>query len=172
MSALVIEWEYGSNVIGDFTWVGEEVVVSDKVRECIESRGFSGVGFEPVEMTQRQALKRPRKISKARARVWLPYDGPPLWALLVTSWCHLDVMLSGRSIVTECDVCNRRRMIVHDSKAPLIIKPESWTGTDFFFIREMEKLVFISGVVKQAFEQHGFTNVTMKERGKVPAIPL
>jgi hypothetical protein len=168
VSPLVIEWDYGSNNIGDFTWLGEEIVVSDRVKTCFVSNGFSGVGFEPVEMVQREGLKKPRKESKAKTRVWLPHVGPPLWNLVVTSWCDMDVTLSRRSLVSECDGCGRTRMIVHDPTAPLVVRPESWAGSDFFCIREMEKMVFISEAVWQAIEENGFTNVAMKVRGYIP----
>jgi hypothetical protein len=165
---LVIEWDYGSIVIGDFTWPAGlgEIAVTDRVKSCIVSNGFSGVSFDTVKMVQRQGLKKPRKDSKARTRVWLPYDGPPLWSLVVTSWCDLDVAASARSFVSECDECKRMRMIVHDSAAPLVVMPETWQGTGFFCIRELE-MVFISEAVKKAIEQHDFTNVQMKERGYI-----
>jgi hypothetical protein len=167
---LIIEWDYGSNVVGDFTWPAGlgEIIVSDRVRTCFVANGFSGVRFEPVEMVQKQGLKKPRKESKAKTRVWLPYVGPPLWNLVVTSWCDMDVTLSRRSLVSECDGCGRKRMIVHDPTAPLVVRPESWAGSDFFCIREMEKLVFISEAVRQAIEENGFTNVAMKVRGYIP----
>jgi hypothetical protein len=172
VAPLVIEWDYGSNVVGDFTWPAslDEIVVSERVRSCIESHGFSGVRFEPVEMVQRQGLKKPRKESKARTRVWLPYDGPPLWNLVVDSRCHLDIAASARSLVQECEGCNRKRMIVHESAAPLVVKRETWQGTDFFCIRETGKMVFVRVAVKQVIEQQGFTNVEMKERGYVREI--
>ena len=164
---LVIEWDYGSNIIADFTWPAglEEIIVSDRVKSCFVSKGFTGARFEPVEMVQRQGLRKPRKESKATTRVWLPYLGPPLWNLVVTSWCDLDLTLSSRSLVTDCDGCHRQRMIVHDPVAPLVVRRESWQGTDFFCIREMGKMVFVSEVVRQAIEEQGFTNVKMKERG-------
>ena len=164
---LVIEWDYGSNVIADFTWPAGlgEVIVSDRVKTCFVMRGFSGVGFEPVEMVQREGLKKPRRETKSKTRVWLPYSGPSLWSLVVTSLCNMDVALSARIIESECDGCDRTRMVVRESAAPITIKPESWQGTDFFRIREMGGIVFISDSVKHAIEEHGFTNVQMKARG-------
>jgi hypothetical protein len=167
---LVIEWDYGSNVVADFTWPAglDEIVVSDRARSCVVANGFSGVRFEPVEMVQREGLKKPHKQSKAKTRVWLPYNGPPLWNLLVTSWCDLDVPVSGRSFVLDCEVCGRKHMIVHDPAAPLVVKPETWSRTDFFCIREMGKMVFITEAVRQAIEENAFTNVAMKARGNIP----
>lgn len=167
-SLLTIEWERGSSVIGDFTWINlEELIVADQVRTCFVSSGFTGVEFEPIEMVQKRGLKKPRKVSKAQNRVWLPYDGPSLWNLIVTSSCDINLTLTSRSLVTECDSCKRQRMIVHDSAAPLVVKPESWEGTDFFCIREMGKLVFVTEEVKQKIEEQKFTNVKIAERGYV-----
>ena len=59
-------------------------------------------------------------------------------------------------------------MIVHDSKATLVIRPESWEGTDFFRIQEMGGGVFVGENVRNAIFEHGFTNVDMKQRGYLP----
>ena len=169
IAPLVIEWDVGSNVIGDFTWPAglEELVVSDRVRSCFESEGFTGARFEPVEMREKQGLKRPRKESKTRSRVWLPYSGLPLWNLIATSYCDMDLATSGRSLVSECDGCARQRMIVQDSTAPLVVKPHSWEGADFFRIREMGNLTLVAERVKEAIEKHEFTNVRLKGRGHI-----
>jgi hypothetical protein len=164
---LVIEWDYGSSVIGDFTWPAGlgEIIVSYRIRACIMSSGFSGISFEEVEMFQKQKLKKPRNASRAKMRAWLPYDGPPLWSLVVTSSSAMDLALSRRSLVSECDGCDRTRMIVHDSASPLFVIPETTAGTDFLRIREMGNIVFVSEAVEQAVKEHRFTNVEMKERG-------
>jgi hypothetical protein len=100
-------------------------------------------------------------------RVWLPYEGPPLWDLVVTSWCEMDIAASARSTVPECDGCDRAGTIVHDPEAPLVVKPDTWPGTDFFRMREMD-LVFVCERVKQAFDENGFTNLDMKKCGFIP----
>jgi hypothetical protein len=167
VSPLVVEWDWGSDVIADFTWPAglTELVVTDRVKTCFVSNGFTGLAFEPIQMVQRPGLAQPVKKSNRRRRVWLPYSGPPLWNLVVSSWCDLDVASSSRSVVPECGTCGRQRMIVHDSTAPLVVKPESWKGTAFFSIREMGKLILVCEEVKQTIEEEAFTNVKMKARG-------
>jgi len=169
MPPLVIEWDYGSSIIGDFTWpqVLDELVVTDRVKRCFVESGFTGVRFESVEMIQKRGLKRPRKESKASKRVWLPYLGPPLWNIVVTSFCNMDLAQSGRSLIPECENCSRKRMIVHDPASPLVVRGDTWEGADFFCIREMYNLVFVSKEVKQVIEERGFTNVEVKERGYI-----
>jgi hypothetical protein len=166
----VIEWERGSNVIADFTWPCGlyELVVSDRVRSCIETHGFSGITFEPVEMIQKKGLKKPLKVSRAKPRVWLPYEGPPLWNLVVTSWCDMDLPASGRSYVLDCNECGKKHMLIHDPTAPLVVNPETWSGTDFFCMRDLYKLVFVRESVKSVLKENGFTNLQIKERGFIP----
>jgi len=166
---LIIEWDDGSNVIGDFTWPAglEEIVVSDRVKTCFQSNGLVGIEFEPVEMFQKPNLKKPTKESRAKRRVWLPYNGPPLWSLVVTSSFHLDLVKSKRSVVNECQRCGRERMIVHDRAAPLVLTGDLSQRADLFRIREMGKLVFGVESVRQIIEENRFTNVQMKERGRL-----
>jgi hypothetical protein len=166
---LTIEWDVGSDIIADFTWPSGlgELVVTEQVKTTFVSEGFTGLRYEPVEMYQRPGLKRPRRDGKARKRVWLPYDGPPLWSLLVSPLCNLDLARSCRSIVIECEICTRSRMIVHDRVAPLVVRRESWHDADFFRIGEMGNLTFVTERVKQAIERNHFTNVTMRQRGYV-----
>jgi hypothetical protein len=170
IAPLVIEWDRGSDVIADFTWPSglSEIVVSDRVKAALVSKHFTGVSFAPVEMFQRADLKKPRTESRSRRRVWLPYAGPALWNLLITSWCDLDVASSGRMLAVECEQCQRKRMVVNDPTAPLVVTIESWTGSDFFSIHEMGGLTFVSEAVKELIEHEGFTNVSMKERGAAP----
>jgi len=59
-------------------------------------------------------------------------------------------------------------MIVHDTKAPLVIRPDTWQGTDFFCIEEIGDVVFVRERVAQAFDRNGFTNLDMKKRGFIP----
>jgi len=166
---LIIEWEKGSDVIGDFTWPGglEEVVLRESVRDALMSNHPSGVRFDQVEMIQKDGLKIPRKPAKMKNRVWLPYLGPPLWSLDVTSWCRLDIEKSKRSIVIECTECERSRMVVHDSTAPLVIKTGTWDGSEFFKIREFGNLVFAVARVSRLISESGFSNVEMKLRGSI-----
>jgi hypothetical protein len=169
VAPLVIEWEAGSDIIADFTWPAGlgEIIVTDQVRSCFVSNGFTGVRFEPIQMVQGPAVRKPRNPSRARKRVWLPYSGPLLWSITVTSCCDMDLTASRREIVIECEHCNRNRMIVHDATAPLVVRNGSWDGAHFFRIREMGGLVFVLQDVMTVVQKSAFTNVRMKERGVV-----
>lgn len=89
---LVIEWEPGSDVVGDFTWVNaDEVAVTERVGAALLEH-FRGFELGPVEMVQDPKLKRPRQLTRrGRRRIWLPYQGPPLRYLLVTAQVSADL---------------------------------------------------------------------------------
>jgi hypothetical protein len=58
-------------------------------------------------------------------------------------------------------------MTVHDRRAPLVVRPETWAGTDVFCIREMERIVFNGKFARRVIEENEFSNVEMKERGYI-----
>jgi hypothetical protein len=80
---LIIEWEPGSERVGDFLWPGvsENVAVASRVLEDLQSR-FSGFEAGPVEMVEEAEAGGQKRVS-------LPYGGPPLAELWVTHWAHI-----------------------------------------------------------------------------------
>ncbi|UCH34929.1 MAG: hypothetical protein JSV65_00805, partial [Armatimonadota bacterium] len=88
---LVIEWEPGSDVIGDFTWAEIGIMVTERVGKALLEH-FRGFELGPVEMIQNPRLKRPTRITRrTKPRVWLPYEGPPLYELCVTARVSADL---------------------------------------------------------------------------------
>jgi hypothetical protein len=83
---LELEWEVGSDQVGDFSWPGggRIAVTATVARELC--RRFPGLGTGPVNMIQDPRLRRPKTRRPAKPRVWLPYEGPPLVELLVTTF--------------------------------------------------------------------------------------
>jgi hypothetical protein len=96
---LIMEWLPGSDTVGSFTWpsYGDEVVVSESAGRELKSE-FGGFEFGPIEMIQERRLKRPKRPSRAKPRVWLPYEGPPLHDLWVTEWVAADMSLTTSAI--------------------------------------------------------------------------
>jgi hypothetical protein len=83
---LIIEWLPDSDVIGDFTCIEytDNWIVTERVGEMLLAR-FKGFELGPVEMVQDPKLKRKRQITRrGKRRVWLPYEGPPLYEIWVT----------------------------------------------------------------------------------------
>jgi len=109
VSPLIIEWEPGSDQIGDFVWAGlvTDLIIVDRVKAVFENQ-FSAIEFGTVEFIQSSRLKKPIKSnSKTKPRVWLPYSGPLLWDVLPTHWCHLDHARSDVSVAHECLTCKK-----------------------------------------------------------------
>jgi hypothetical protein len=105
---LVLEWEPGSDEIGDFTWPGlGNAAVTERARDVLMKLG----GSEPraVEMYQDTKLKRPRSPRRAIPRIWLPYEGPPLFDFRVMHCLHADPEKSSVTLVRGCGTCDWRR---------------------------------------------------------------
>jgi|ERR1700722_633255 len=169
ISPLVIEWQPDSDLIGDFTWPSGlgELVVTDRVKQCLELQSVTGVDFGPVKMIQNPKLKKPTRMSsRTKKRIWLPYEGPPLWDMLTCSWCNLDMIASKRTITYECSICHRQEYS-YTPDTPLVVNPDTWDGSEVFRIREMGRLVFVLGRVKSIIEKNSFSNVTVEERGNI-----
>ena len=91
--ALLIQWEPGSDLIGDFVWVNNTtwLLVTGQVREVLQER-FQGFAFGEVAMIQNPKLKPPqRRTRRSKPRIWLPYEGPPLHQLVVEAWADADL---------------------------------------------------------------------------------
>jgi hypothetical protein len=168
---LILEWEPGSDVIGDFAWLGadDEVVVTQHVRIALEGR-FRGFELRSIEFWQDPKLKRPQRITRrTKPRIWLPYEGPPLWDLWVTAWCHLNLDRSSETLEKECSTCGEKFY-----KGPpfeerhLVVDPTSWDGSDIFHIYEYPRWIFCVERVKEFIEQASFTNVSFLEDGEIP----
>jgi hypothetical protein len=168
---LVLAWEPGSNVIGDFAWLGadDELVVTQSVRDALEGR-FREFEFRAIEMWQDPKLKPPQRITKRTSpRIWLPYDGPPLWDVWVTAWCSLDLPRSGITFEKECLTCGRKIY----KKKPfeerfLVLDTATWGKEDVFHIYEYPRWIFCTEQVKKFVEEAGYTNVSFLEDGEIP----
>jgi Protein of unknown function (Gmx_para_CXXCG) len=171
ISPLIIEWEPGSDVIGDFVWpgLGSELVISQKVREVFEGK-YREIKFEPIEFWQNPRLKRPMNIThRSKPRVWLPYSGPSLWDVIPTSWCHLDLHRSNVSLDRVCSTCGKTIYTRPSSDQRfLIVDTATWNGEDIFRVYEYSSAIYCTEQVKEFIENAGFTNVSFLEDGLIP----
>lgn len=184
---LVIAWELGSDVVGDFVWpgFGGEVVVTDRVLGVLQER-FSG--FEPgrVEMVEdpNSPQARPRK-----PQVRLPYEGPSLHELWVTTWVHLDRDRSSVELERRCGTCGTefwniygverwdshfdvgRRQLVRTKterlpNAGAFVREADLGGADIFRVYEFPGWVFCTDLVREVIKKEEFSNVTFLEMGE------
>jgi hypothetical protein len=168
---LIIEWEVGSDKVGAFTWPGfdEEIVVTQDVRDLIERR-FGHVTFNTIEMYQQPKLKRPERITRrTKPRVWLPYEGPPIWDMTPTKTCNLDLVKSRFHLEYVCATCQRPKYTTpRFEDRDLAIDPTTWEESDIFYIAECVGLTFCTERVVDAINGAGFTNVDFLLDGRIP----
>ncbi len=167
---LIIEWLPDSDHVGDFTWPGlnDEVVVTQSVREALEQE-FDALEFLPIKMFQDPKLKRPRRITRrTKPRIWLPYEGPPLWELHSTTTCSLDREQSNVRLEKVCSTCGRPKFIRPPFEdRHLVVDRATWGGEDIFKTREYTGWLFCTERAKQFVELQGFTNVGFLLDGEI-----
>jgi hypothetical protein len=157
-------------------------------------------GFElgPVEMVQSPKLKRPKRPTKrSKPRVWLPYEGPPLYELWLTSWTHMDAERTTAKLAWRCQQCGSERweleghereeydIVIHKgedgvpeyesrtthypriSGKGLFVRSADLMGADIFGVHEFSGWLFCTDRVKTFIEENQFTNVAFLEMGEV-----
>jgi hypothetical protein len=143
-------------------------VVTERVRTVLEENRLTGVAFAKVEMVQEKGLSKPAKPRKRR--IWLPYDGPPVWELrIVSAPCHLNLKKSGWTITSECPHCHRREFAVDESlplERSLFVDRRTWDGSDFLRTEELN-LGLITGKAANLLRKNEFTNLSVKRRGLI-----
>jgi hypothetical protein len=186
---LIIEWEPSSNVIGDFTWAGLGIVITQTVGQALLAR-FREFELGPVEMIQNPRLRRPRRVTRrTKPRVWLPYEGPPVCELWVTAWANADLERStlrvrgtdpdtgGTLYVTdgvESDEIHWDRDALKASRTRTPREPgrgvyvaEGELGSvDIFQVRQVPGIIFCTDAVRDFVLESKFTNVDFFEMGE------
>ena len=80
--AIQVEWDDGSDLLGDFVHAGAKIVTRRTIGETLQTR-FGGITLGEVAMPDHPNLRRPKRVTKRTPRrIWLPYEGPEL--------CYLD----------------------------------------------------------------------------------
>lgn len=178
---ILIEWEPGSDVVGDFTWPGldTDLIVTDRVG--IALRDIPGFELRCVMMQENTgAAKRRSK----KPRVQLPYQGPPLWDFWVSAWIAMNREHSAvNEIVRDDGSCdfkilgaqrqesgwNLERMehvsVLHPRVEGQGVFVPSTQGV--FRVEEFPAWIFCTDDVKMRIEECGLTNVSFLEMGEV-----
>jgi hypothetical protein len=195
---LIVEWEPGSDKVGDFSWASTGcAVITERVHQLLSER-FRGYEPGSVEMLQHPKLKRPQRTTKrTQARVWLPYQGSPLFELWLIARVHMDADLTTAKLVRECNKCGYRRWelegyehwehkveirhlegwareykdisVRHSRKAGkgLFVQLAGLEDRDIFEVAEFPGWVLCTNRVKQCAEEQAFTNVEFMEMGEL-----
>lgn len=188
---LVIEWEPDSDVLGDFTWgtPWSFAIVEHAMKALLaEFRGFEP---GPVEMFQEPKLRRPTRITKrTKPRIWLPYEGPPLYDFWITARVHADMERSSIRLKKKCSTCGVETYSVTgleerkgdwdleagtflDVDRPRIegqgifVRQADLGGAEIFRLHELPGFILCTQRLKDFIEERRFTNVTFREVGDV-----
>jgi hypothetical protein len=183
-----IEWEPGSARISDFVWLPRRLLVTQEVRDTLGSQ-FAGFSFFGVRMRQNPKLKRPtRPTSRAKPRVWLPYEGPTLWELWVTAYFHLDLARSSlhvkrlsevsgqpiytvegiESIESHWDQTSLQMTWWRKPREPgkgMYLPDSDVRSAQIFRAWEQPGWILCTEDVRHVIERHEFTNVAFMEVG-------
>jgi hypothetical protein len=187
----VVEWLEGSNTICSFIWPARliaEVLVTEEVSEVLRGTGVESL---PVEFYQDPKLRKPKRITKrTKPRVWLPYEGPPLYDLWVGTWVHADLTRSSLQLAQICSACGRevykvegieqrkhrwdatKRDLVEIHKPRverkgIYVHQEDLRGVDIFRLYELGGRIFCTERLKTLIEAGRFTNVSFLEVGEM-----
>lgn len=182
---LILVWEPGSALVGDFVWpgFGSEVVAADHVCAAFES-SFSGFERGPVEMVEEPDLDR-----TSAPRVALPYEGPALYELWTTAWVSADVGRSTIRLGRRCGTCGtefwevdgverwdsafdrEKRQLVptrmgRDPQSGIYVPRAELGDADIFRVAQFPGWVFCTDGVRDLASDRRFTNVDFLEMGE------
>lgn len=177
---IVIEWEPGSDEIGDFLWpgFGGDLVAKRNVANALSER-FGGLQLGPVEMVQEE-----QEISDQKC-VRLPYRGPPLADVWVETWGHADLQAStlrevqqDEGQVYELEGAERwevawdsaagelrRTHIPRIDGAGIFIAESRLNGASLFKCYEVPGWILCTSSAKSFIELQGYSNAGFLEVG-------
>jgi len=176
---LELEWDVGSDLVGDFVAAGAPIIARLKVADEL-TQHFKGFTTRPVNFPEHPNLMRPKPPKRTRKkRVWLPYEGPPLCEIVVTQEVDLlpQSSVEYESVCKECgrpayrsfNGIEKRRGQLITPRIPgqgLFVSKKSLAGCDFFKPRN-SGLTLCTDRVKEFMEQRGYTNIGFLEVGEV-----
>lgn len=191
ITPLIIEWEVGSDQIGDFTWpgLGAIAVIESSINTLLNR--FGGFKLGPVKMVQDPEVKIPKKPYKRNmVRVWLPYGGPALYEICVIRKANLDMARSTVHLEKACSLCGNKilnvsgierismkwdqergelikRRIPRIQGEGLYILESSLSGDEIFIIPELKYWTLCTDRVKKYIEDKKFSNIHFFEMGEL-----
>lgn len=158
---LQIEWDPGTETIGDFSWCGYTAVVRNDVRSFLEENGFECI-FGRVEVLPPTGWKRTQ-----RARVPFPYTGPELWWLIPTRRVALDEAASGVRLEIDCPRCGQKDYSFR--RTGIVIRAGNWNREKLFLIDQFGEsgAMFVPDFALAELIDRGITNLKPIEAGVI-----
>lgn len=158
---LLVEWEEGSDVIGEFSWQGSTMIVRDSVKAFLERNNFE-CRFGVV-----QVVPPSEKVKKRAVRVPFLYEGPTLYWLIPTEQIPLDEGPSGVNLQSECPQCGNKEYSLR--REGIVISRKALGGRKMFRITQFgkSKATFVTQSAADLLIKANFTNFHYKEAGRV-----
>lgn len=179
---LLMTWEPGPDVVGDFTWPGFDSEIAATSRALAALEGFSGFEAGPVEIVDDEA---PNASGRSRPNL----TGNSLKELLVTAIVGMDRERSSAELEHQCRICSRERWIISgverwdshfdpDTKrldrvrsnrlpgAGIYVSHAELSGAGVFRVSEFPAWVFCIDSVRDAVAEHVVSNVSFLEMGE------
>jgi hypothetical protein len=156
---LQIEWDEGTERIGDFSWGGYTCVVVDAVKSFLEANNY-GTAFGRVKV---MAPVEPT----VRPRVPFPYRGPHLSWLMPTRQLGIDPDRSGVRLKSDCSACGQRRYTF--KRDGLVLPKWSWKGEKLFLVEQFAQsgAAFITEDGLAMLAGAGFSNLCPRIAGLI-----
>lgn len=192
LQPLAFEWWPGSDLVGDFVWMAPQrfrVAVTDRAVEVLQAI-YPQVQTGPVKMWQYAGLVRPRKPSKkTKPRVWLPYEGPSLFELVVNDVVPADVARSTFLVPSwaGCSSCGHFpgpplgveyaigdyadggyvwQHVPREPKMGLFVREDLVESVGVFRVRQFQDWILCTEQVKHSVQESRLTNVEFREVGE------
>jgi hypothetical protein len=164
---LIMEWEPGSQVIGDFSWPGnlDDIVVTTRVKNRLDGL-ITGVEFSSL-IVKDAAHSKSRKTKVRASLARKQAETTALWDMWVTAWSHLDHAASRLVMERECNACHYRYFRPPARNKKLVLDPASWHGESVFKCYELPVWIFAVEEVRDMIIEEEFTNVVFREIGIV-----
>lgn len=156
---LLIEWEPDSDVIGDFSWCGYTMVISQKVKKYMTTKAWE-CDFGAVEV-----VSTGNKIPKNKKKVPFPYTGDELSWVMPKEYIRLNEENSSVKLEIDCPACKQKKYTFR--RAGIQIDKENWDGSNMFRIEQYGKssATFLTEKALEECRSAGFTNLRYIEAG-------
>lgn len=156
---LLIEWEPGYDMIGDFSWCGYTSVIQPHVKKFMIDSSFE-CNFKKVEVVSPTTKKK-----KNQKLIEFPYKGPELSWLFPNKYIKLNQEKSGVTLRTDCSLCKQKDYTFIMDK--IVIDKAKWRGEKIFRIEQFipSAATFITEDALNAISGRGFTNFGIHEAG-------
>jgi hypothetical protein len=154
---LLVEWDPGTDQVGDFSRGGDEYLIKDSVKDFMQANGYNASFSTGIEY---QKFKWTERLGGRHKRVKFPYEGPQLYWLKIIDQVEIDIQKSNIEQDTDCPTCKRTRIKVR--RTELHINKKDWKGEKFFTVKQFNNssIKFISEEARGELQQQGFTNFT------------